>query len=339
MTMAASLDPTAGFPALCFGKLPGFADFVRHNAGGRDVLAFDRWLQQGLFHARAELRDEWPRAFREATPYHFVFFPESAESFLVGVLQPSRDRGEREYPFVVAQRVDRRFPAALLPLAPVLFAPFLDAAARLIREATAGMSAAAIVEATERLPDAVLHRAEAAVRAYAAHLTATRTAEVAEGLWGADGDARLARALRAMLDVLLPLRGRNAARLAPGLRFPLPPDIPGLHVVCSFWLDATALLTGASSPRPFLFWTPPGAAERAHLFVFLREPSPRSVLQLLRPDRPADAIHPIDDGLADDAPARALPSPLAGALAPRDATLRQLLDARAGPRLRAPSLR
>ncbi|MGH7450302.1 MAG: TagF domain-containing protein, partial [bacterium] len=42
------LMSSANFPAGCFGKLPSYGDFIRHNAASREALDFDQWIQQGL---------------------------------------------------------------------------------------------------------------------------------------------------------------------------------------------------------------------------------------------------------------------------------------------------
>ncbi|MGH9363063.1 MAG: type VI secretion system-associated protein TagF, partial [Thermoanaerobaculia bacterium] len=43
----------------CFGKLPIFADFIRHNAGGREAGQFDRWLQEGMALSQQVLGRDW----------------------------------------------------------------------------------------------------------------------------------------------------------------------------------------------------------------------------------------------------------------------------------------
>ena len=337
------------FSAMCFGKLPAFGDFVRHNVGGRDAIAFDRWLQQGLYHARVRLGDEWDASFRGSPSYHFLFFPENSESFLLGRLQPSHDRSERRFPFIVSLRVDRRLPAELLPLAPVLFASFLDGATRLMADAD-GMSAHDIAEATERLDTPVTQDYHALLRAYRLHLDGTSSGELWSRLWDDAGDERAAAVFANLLDVLLPLRGRNPERLALGLRFPAAPERPQLEYTVSFWLEATFRIVGARAPRPFLFWTAPAGragdgeptvATASHLFTFLRQPTARSVLHLLRPDLDGDCIHEMDA----DGPGRAarrgdaLPAWLAAALAARETSLGELLQLLGAQGVELPALR
>lgn len=356
--MTTPLDAASCFPVFCFGKLPAFGDFVRHNAGGRDVLAFDQWLQQGLYHARTELRSDWEASYESAPTYQFLFFPENSESYLIGVLQPSHDRSERCYPFIVSLRVDRRFPSRLLPLAPVLFASFLEGAMQLAHAAGQGMTLPEIAEATDRLQTPVLRDYQTLATSYANHLTTTRTDRLRERLWGSAGEERVLLVFKNLLEVLLPLRGRNAARLAPGLRFPIPAEAPDLSFTASFWLDAAFRLMGVTDSRPSIFWTAPRHmpndgdsanpsdgngvhATAAHLFLFLRRPSVRSVLYFLRPDLNSDSICEVDvDGLDQIAKAGAgLPPQFVTILSTRETSLRQLLGTLANPRVYPSALR
>jgi type VI secretion system protein ImpM len=333
--------PTASFfPALCFGKLPMSADFVRHNAGGREVLAFDQWLQQGIYHARTELRAEWESSYQRAPAYRFVFFPENSENLLLGVLHPSQDRSERHYPFIVCLQIDRRLPTNRLPLIPMLFASFLDGATRLVEDAKQNMSLQQIAERTEALRAPVDGDYAGIAREYKTGLTAMTPDGLREYLWPSNGNERASRVFRNLVDILVPLRGHNAARLALGLRFPLPPDAVRRSFTASFWLHAAFASMGVNWPRPFFFWTasssgPSPAA--AFLFLYLRQPSPTSMLSLLRPDLGSDAICAVDvDGHGD--PARsALPPRLAATVSATDANLLELLDVLGGPLTHAPT--
>ncbi|HEY7394827.1 MAG TPA: type VI secretion system-associated protein TagF [Gemmatimonadaceae bacterium] len=325
------------FPALCFGKLPLSADFIRHNAGGREVLAFDQWLQQGMYHARNELRAEWESSYRDAPAYQFVFFPENSESLLLGVLHPSHDRSERHYPFIVCLQIDRRLSTNRLPLIPMLFASFLDGATRLVEDARQNMSLQQIVERTEALRAPVDRDYAGIVREYETSLAAMSPDGLREYLWPSDGNERASRVFKNLIDILVPLRGHNAARLALGLRFPLPLDVARRSFTASFWLLAACASMGMNWPRPFFFWTAPSSGQlsaAAFLFLFLRQPSATSVLSLLRPDLASDAICAVDVDGADVARS-ALPARLAAAVSARDTNLLRLLDVLGGPMMRA----
>src|SRR5215471_11570731 len=104
---------------------------------------------------------------------------------------------------------------------------------------------------------------------------------------------RPSRVFKNLVDILVPMRGHNAARLALGLRFPLPLDEARRSFTASFWLHAASASMGVNWPRPFFFWTASSSgqsAAAAFLFLYLRQPSPTSMLSLLRPDLGSDAI-------------------------------------------------
>jgi len=340
------------FPALCFGKLPTFADFVRHNAGGREVLAFDQWLQHGIHHARTELRDEWETSYRHAPAYRFVFFPENSESLLLGVLQPSHDRSERSYPFIVCLRIDRRLSANRLPLIPMLFSSFLDDASLLVEDARSeSMTLQQLAERTEALCAPVECDYANLSRAYEMRLSSTNPDQLRALVWNGDGSERAQTLFKNLIDVLVPLRGRNAGRLALGLRFPLPAEPSSQSFTASFWLLTSCALMGINWPRPFFFWTAPSplalrsatsssngthgethAVEQAHLFLFLRQPSVSAFRALLRPDLASESICAVDgDSLGGAGDGRvALPSRLAATMSAPDRNLLELLDVLGG---------
>jgi type VI secretion system ImpM family protein len=329
---------------------------VRHNAGGRDVLAFDQWLQHGIYHARTELRAEWETSYSHSPAYRFVFFPENSESLLLGVLQPSHDRSDRSYPFIVCLRIDRRLSANRLPLIPMLFSSFLDDASQLVEDATReSMTLQQLAERTEALCAPVECDYASMSRAYETSLGATSVGRLRELLWGGDGNERTQLVFKNLIEVLVPLRGRNAARLALGLRFPLPVERSSQRFTASFWLLAASALVGANWPRPFFFWTAPSspaasssngangshvethAVEPAYLFLFLRQPSVSSLRALLRPDLTSESVYVIDgDGLGGVGGVRvALPPRLAATVSATDKNLLQLLDVLGGPLFRS----
>jgi type VI secretion system ImpM family protein len=339
MATSSLISHAAAFPAMCFGKLPAFGDFVRHDASGRDVLVFDQWLQQGLHHARARLGADWDASARCAPAYGFLFFPENAESFLFGLIRPSHDRSERPFPFVLALRVDRRFSMERLAFAPVVFAAFLDGAARLADEAARGSTLQEIGDALELLRPPVKQDYAALIKPYVVHLASTRLSERWTGLWNepadtVDGRARLV--FGRLLDLLIPFRGWNPARFKLGLRFPIAGDDVERGYATSFWIEATLRMLDAREARPFYFWTTaqrPGAtAQAGHLFLFLHEPSTRTVVHFVRPDLAGSDICWLDaprPSLALTEHAR-LPHQLDHALAGKQTSLYALLDTLSG---------
>ena len=59
----------------CFGKLPATGDFIRLNAGGDEIAAFDRWLGGAIdrLHAAPEVREPVSLVFLRHVVTSFVF--------------------------------------------------------------------------------------------------------------------------------------------------------------------------------------------------------------------------------------------------------------------------
>ena len=83
----------------CFGKLPKFGDFVRINASSQEVQGFDRWLQEGLYHAKKSLAAQFDSVFDASPIQRFLFAMPELKRILIGVLIPGRDKVGRRYPF------------------------------------------------------------------------------------------------------------------------------------------------------------------------------------------------------------------------------------------------
>jgi type VI secretion system protein ImpM len=81
----------------CFGKNPGYGDFVRFNAARPELESLDRWIASGIRLSRTKSSDG-SFGMGDAAPWHFVYQAAPATSLLVGVMAPSRDSTGRQYP-------------------------------------------------------------------------------------------------------------------------------------------------------------------------------------------------------------------------------------------------
>ena len=86
-----------------FGKVPGSADFVAHNAAYKDVRELDGWLQSALAWM-AECDADWQTHF-DALPTCFFHFRASNGYWLLGGMQSSCDASGRRYPLLIFQRL------------------------------------------------------------------------------------------------------------------------------------------------------------------------------------------------------------------------------------------
>jgi len=84
-----------------FGKLPGFNDFVKFNAGGEELLVLDKWLQDGLLSAKMKLKSEWVNYYKNSEQFFFFYPFTGTKRALAGLLIPGFDKSGREFPFIV----------------------------------------------------------------------------------------------------------------------------------------------------------------------------------------------------------------------------------------------
>src|SRR5690349_18963541 len=119
-----ALPPQIG----CFGKIPATGDFIRLNAGGDELAAFDRWLGSGIDFARRFLGAQFEQCYAPSVGL-FVFHAdakgdEPPARGMVGVWAASGDNAGRLYPMTVfgsydydqLVRVGAALPIALWPL-------------------------------------------------------------------------------------------------------------------------------------------------------------------------------------------------------------------------------
>src|SRR4051812_21214372 len=139
----------------CFGKLPATGDFIRLNAGGDEVAAFDRWLGGGIDFARQQMTGG---TFEAAYPQSlglFIFRGESNDADppsrgLVGAWAASGDNAGRLYPMIVFGSYDFNQLVAAGAALPIALWPLLTSAYEL---ATTGrmMAVDAFLERVARI--------------------------------------------------------------------------------------------------------------------------------------------------------------------------------------------
>jgi type VI secretion system protein ImpM len=298
------MGATGLYPAGCLGKLPAFADFVRHNATARETLALDEWIQHGLYHAQQSMRSEWDASFENAPAYSFIFWPENADRFLVGHLRPSRDRSGRRYPFVVSLLVDRlRYGAKYIPHAPAAFAGFLEDARRFVELALDGLDAREIAERVQALSLPV--QPGMGEEEYREYLRGTTLRQFCTEVLGSFEGVEKATVFESLADLLIPFRQRPIVRLSLGIRFPLSAAPGGSFLESSFWLDASMRMVKQQAVAPLVFWTTGGIGAGGSAYLFFRPPSPKVFVNLLKPELESDAIcNLMRFGRANGAPAR-----------------------------------
>ncbi len=123
-------------PAGYFGKLPSFADFIKYNAAGTELLSFDRWIQEGLIKLKLTLRTGWDKLFSESSGFQFFYNDSISKSILMGNMYPSRDKSGRLFPFLVfIKKNNFKSAGNKFHSVPLLLKPFLNNAWLIYEEA------------------------------------------------------------------------------------------------------------------------------------------------------------------------------------------------------------
>lgn len=84
-----------------FGKLPQYADFIKHKAGSEEFALLDDWLQKGIASARLKFKNDWKAVYTSSNVFDFFFPVKKNNNILAGVLFPGTDKSGREFPFVI----------------------------------------------------------------------------------------------------------------------------------------------------------------------------------------------------------------------------------------------
>jgi type VI secretion system protein ImpM len=99
------------------GKLPSRGDFVAFGLTGAFLTAWDLWLAAGLEAARADYGPDWEGLLDSGPAWRFALPPGLwAAGPVIGVMQPSRDKVERRFPFVIACELSPPAPLAAVPV-------------------------------------------------------------------------------------------------------------------------------------------------------------------------------------------------------------------------------
>jgi type VI secretion system ImpM family protein len=293
---------SANFPAGCFGKLPSYGDFIRHNAASREALDFDQWIQQGLYKVKERCKRHkdlpadflWDLAFQEASSHHFLFHPaESADRFLIGHMKPSHDQSKRRYPFLVFTQADRRI-ADQVKLVPLAFARFFGQALEFVQLAEKqGLEPPAIAKNLDYLHVPVAFDWKRLADQYYAKIGDIMLEDLFTRLFGGFEDARKYLLFKNLKEVLRPPHHK----VPLGARFPLSPQRELIAYEACFWLQVSLRLLDNPPVIPVFFWTvvEENKPKPAYLYFFLRRPSSHLFELLVNAQWQSETICKLDE--------------------------------------------
>ncbi len=275
----------------CFGKVPLFADFVRHGPPVPELEALDEWLQEGIAGARQGLGASWEAAFEAMPPRRFIYRSRSTGRAVGGAIAASRDKAGRRFPVLVYAALDARPLGTESSLLPVLLGGFMERAAEVASSPDRSADLKAYLGRVDELSfEADLEGARRGFQDFAARVTAG-------AFWGralgSAGEGPLYGFVQNLADAL---GGGAVPRYA--LRFP--GDAGNLGM--TFWLE----LCGRLGPRlglPTLAeWGPARPGGAAGSTVVFDDLLSKYFLPVFLPDRPSPHLFPLKpDGAVEAA--------------------------------------
>lgn len=276
---------TSSGPAVvgCFGKLPATGDFIRHNAGGDEIAAWDRWLGASMDFVQRSLGSGFDAAYQPAVGIFILRGDSRGDELpsrgLVGAWAASADNAGRRYPMTVFASYDYQQLVSAGGALPIALWPLITQA---YETATSGRAwpVDKFIEAVSRIEAPSLEDPDAAARGYRQWLAGNSM----KALWetGFGSDASRFWVLSSLIESVEPFRGNELPQTGLALRLPLG---SGDAFATAVWLDLILRLTGCKQTLFNTFWTP-----RQTALIHLGAPHVASLRELIAPTGSAEHV-------------------------------------------------
>jgi len=284
------------YPALCFGKLPNFGDFVRYNASGPETLVMDQWIRQGLYFARVQLDQDWNSAYQDSSEFYFIFPPDYSDSFLIGLLKSSNDQSGRKFPFIVSIKVEKKqHNESFYILTPVIFTEFFQNANQFLIHTSKGLGYHDIIKQTESLSLSRKLNFDLYQQNYENFLITKTQQDFWDIVFDHHNDTARFLLFKNLAEMLIPLRKRNLSDSTLGLRFPLGSNSKQINYIVCFWIHICFKLLGISKFMFNLFWQSVHNHNKNYLYVFFRNPSSTNFVQMFQSTLDNDQTCKLDE--------------------------------------------
>ena len=267
----------------CLGKLPATGDFIRHNAGGEELAAFDRWLGGGIDFAQRALGPQFDGAYAQGLGLFIFRGDAKGEELpargLVGAWAASRDTVGRNYPMVVFASYDYNQLVSAGAGLPIALWPFFTAAYEIATQGR-GWGVDAFVDRVARLEVPSLDDADAMNVKYRRWLADNTM----KALWetGFGSDSSRFWVVSNVLEAVEPFKGTELPQTGLALRLPIG---PGDAYATSVWIDLVLRLSGWKQTLLNTFWTPQQTA-----LIHLGPPHIGSFREMIAPTGGADHV-------------------------------------------------
>ena len=279
-----------------FGKLPGFGDFVRYNAGGGEVRLFEQWIQEGLYFSQKQYAQEWNSLYPDSPTHCFMFAPPEGALCLLGILKASRDRSGRHYPFVLFLKLNKdMFREASPSIFPLAFKGFLNQAVHAVDNLSTVTDLRTLAENAHGLEPHVSRDLQGAASQFAEYLNGTRLADLWQTVLNRVDDPRRFLLVKNLSEILVPMRGNHPEQMALGLRFPLGNAADDHASILSLWIRLSLRMLGDPDLLTTCFWNVGTQSGSAYLYLHLRTPLPRCFSQLVKPESENDNLCKLEE--------------------------------------------
>lgn len=262
--------------ASCYGKLPIFADFIRHNARLPEMEALDMWFQEGITVARQTIGRGWDDEFAGVPPSRFLYVSPTTGRVAVGVWVAGVDKAGRRYPFVIFQIPEISATGRETALIPLVFSEFQTQIFHLAVEGWKGIEMKPFLAKIESL--STRGSLDQARHKYVDFLTGRVSGDFWKTLFGTFEDPRKYVLLHNLYTFLAPLRA-GQTKIPTALRFPMVHDMEAF-----VWLDLTLRFAGRAALPPLFVWSDKAAT------ILLNDLSPKYYAPIMNQERKPECI-------------------------------------------------
>ncbi len=266
----------------CFGKLPLSPEFIRVNAKGTTLQAFDQWIQEGLLWCRGKLGPQWRNDFLQSETWYFLFQVPKQKECLIGVMTPSQDKAGRGFPMTLFMRFENpRWDQKLVPIVPLLLQEFLEQARHLIQEEWKNMSLMEFREKVAQLIPVNPLKEEQIIQLYHEFLNSYSLKDFlnvcgVSTQWLRESEVK--EMVQKMVSETRPTINSKGGQL---MSFPLI-DEPAFPFEVPFWAEYVSSINGKRMDHPLLFWNKCPNMGRAVLLAQNAPVAPKSFWSLIQ---------------------------------------------------------
>lgn len=272
---------------LCwFGKVRSRGDFVRSARQAALTQLLDQWLSHGLAQLSADPR--WKQLYDRAQAARFAVLGLRSRVALAGGLAPSMDASGRRFPFVALAAFQTGAPERFLAHAPLALEPAWRALEVFVDRACAAEDVAPVLADVPHLALDLQDGAEGWAQAWYGFATGWSLGMLQALLQRSHPGFELRRALLALGLLLQPVRRSGVARLAKGLRLPLPDR--HAEAVAALWMQLLAPFLAQGGFELVLLLPRAAQPGAASLVVGFAGASPATLQALFDPQRAAEAF-------------------------------------------------